>query len=323
MEIEEYISFLLGSTEGISCVKAGEIVEVSHDRVTRLLSNNHFTGKDLFEHALKSLSLSGGWLTIDDSVIDKPYSSLSANDLVGRHYSGKHHRVVQGINLVLLIYTDRTGRYLPINFRVFDQAGQSSKHDLLQTMVREVLDWGLKPVGLTADSWYSSLSNLKFLKNWELGFMVGLKKNRVVSPSKGEYLQVSQLNIPEQGQIVHLKGFGFVKVFRTVDSNGDVRHYAMYNYGDQSRQNTEKEIFMNVKRVHWKVEESFRQLKQYCSLERFYVRKEVSVKNHIFCALRGLQRLLNLVHHQIIESVSAIKKIIYREALKQFILEFA
>lgn len=146
--------------------------------------------------------------------------------------------------------------------------------------------------------------------------MVGLAKNRIVSPKKGEPLQVGYLDIPQKGLHVHLKGFGFVKVFRTVSSNGvaptgDVRHYAGYDYSQGEQQKTDMEVFKKLKKIHWQVETTFRHLKQFCSMEKFFVRKKRQVNNHFFCALRGVQRLLNLYRDGVIESVGAIRKIIY------------
>jgi hypothetical protein len=53
------------------------------------------------------LNLKGGTLSVDDSVLDKPYSQFLA--LVGYFWSGKHHGTVKGINLITLYYTDPQG----------------------------------------------------------------------------------------------------------------------------------------------------------------------------------------------------------------------
>lgn len=37
MTIETYMSYLMSSPIGSSCVKAGEVLEVSHDQVNRFL----------------------------------------------------------------------------------------------------------------------------------------------------------------------------------------------------------------------------------------------------------------------------------------------
>lgn len=46
------------------------------------LAGNDFTGKDLFDRAKASLQLRGGVLSVDDTVIDKPYSDPAAAELV-------------------------------------------------------------------------------------------------------------------------------------------------------------------------------------------------------------------------------------------------
>jgi hypothetical protein len=39
-------------------------------------------------------------------------------------------------------------------------------------------------------------------------------------------LLISQAEIPLKGQVVHLKGYGFIKVFRTVSEDGDEQYWA-------------------------------------------------------------------------------------------------
>ena len=46
----------------------------------------------------------GGVLVLDDTTLDKPYARKM--ELVTRHWSGKHRRVVAGINLLTLLWTD-------------------------------------------------------------------------------------------------------------------------------------------------------------------------------------------------------------------------
>ena len=53
-----------------------------------------------------------GALSVDDSALSKPYSySMS---LVSYVWSGKHHRVVKGVNLVTLYSTDPSGHHMPM-----------------------------------------------------------------------------------------------------------------------------------------------------------------------------------------------------------------
>ncbi len=72
-------------------------------------------------------------------------------------------------------------------------------------MITEVLSWGLMPLMVTTDAWYSSLDNLKLLKNKELGLLMGIAKNRQVAINGSKYTQVQNLEIPDEGLLVHLK----------------------------------------------------------------------------------------------------------------------
>ncbi len=61
--------------------------------------------------AASQVNKDDGVLVLDDSTLDKPYARDIA--LVGRHWSGKHHAVVQGISLVSLLWTDGA-RHIPL-----------------------------------------------------------------------------------------------------------------------------------------------------------------------------------------------------------------
>ena len=118
---------------------------------------------------------------------------------------------------------------LPVNFRVVDQAEGKTKNELFREMVEEVLGWGLRPAVVSAESWYSGVENLKFLRKKELGFLIGLEKNRILSERPHEHVAVETLALPQSGKVLHLREFGFVSVFRMVHKNDAVRHYAQYD----------------------------------------------------------------------------------------------
>jgi len=74
---------------------------ISHDSVNRFLYREAYTPLDLFEEVRGTLNLKGGTLSVDDTVLEKPYSQYM--ELVGYFWSGKHHRTVKGINLITLV----------------------------------------------------------------------------------------------------------------------------------------------------------------------------------------------------------------------------
>jgi hypothetical protein len=164
MEAEAYIAYLMSSPKGSSCVRAGEVLEVSHDEVNRFLLSGDFTGQDLFEAVKGHLELAGGTLTVDDTVLDKPYTDHQSTELVSFFWSGKHHRSVKGISLIVLLYTTLGGYTVPVNFRLYRHSEKKSKNDYFQDMVRQVWQWGLRPAWVTADSWQELAGELKVPK---------------------------------------------------------------------------------------------------------------------------------------------------------------
>jgi hypothetical protein len=283
-----YIGFLLSEPKAISCLRLGTLLNISHDSVNRFLNRESYSPKDMFDEAKTMLNLAGGILSVDDSVLDKPYSHYIG--YVGYFYSGKHHAVVKGINLITLYYTDIHGNHQPINFRIYDKSEHKTKNDYFLEMLAEVLAWGINPSFVTMDSWYSCVKNLKTIKNHQIGFLIALESNRLVSNKKGTWIQVQNLEIADEGSIVWLREFGYVKIFRTYLKNQE-RHYAIYLSPDDEDRHDNNDLLINFSRndfeklhnQHWQIEQYHRTIKQVCNIESFQVRNKVAVKNHISC----------------------------------------
>jgi len=84
--------------------------------VKRLLERQSHHTEALYNEAKSLIRLNEGVIVIDDSTLDKPYSHQI--EMVTRHWSGKHHRVVQGINLISTIWTNGSA-IVPVDFRIY------------------------------------------------------------------------------------------------------------------------------------------------------------------------------------------------------------
>jgi hypothetical protein len=105
---------LLAESKYPGCTRLAEILSgLSHDSVNRFLLRERYEPKDLFDEVKPHMNLIGGTLSGDDTVIDKPYSDPLLTELIGYFLSGKHHRVVKGIQLITLYYTDLLGKSVP------------------------------------------------------------------------------------------------------------------------------------------------------------------------------------------------------------------
>jgi putative transposase len=88
---------------------------------------------------------------------------------------------VQGINLISLVWRQGEAR-LPCDFRLYNKAQDGlSKNDHFQQMVAQAYKRCFEPELVAFDSWYSSLPNLKLLRDYEWHWLTQLKRNLQVS----------------------------------------------------------------------------------------------------------------------------------------------
>ncbi len=318
---EIYISYLLSEPQYTSCTRLADIIKpISHDSINRFLERERFEPKDLFEEEKNKIEFIGGILSVDDSVLDKPYSDPSKAAFIDLFWSGKHKCVVKGINLVSLFYTDIHGVSVPVNYRICDKSSGKTKNDYFREMLIEVMSWGLCPSWVTGDSWYSSLENLKFIRRQKLNFMFGIENNRIVSVDRGKYIQIQKFEgwSSTDIQTMYLKDYGMVKVCRQLYK----KVYRYYIMSTAELNNLENVTLMDFKRVHdahWCIERFHRAIKQVCNIERFQVRNENPIKNHIFCALKAFVRLEFMRFDKIIPHWYDIQKNLFVEVIRRFI----
>ncbi len=90
-----------------------------------------------------------------------------------------------------------------------------------------------------------------------------------------------------------MRGFGQVKVFKQWFKNRP-RYYAVYLPDIKQLNAFSVDEFCRLHDKHWLIEQYHRTLKQVCNIERFQVRKEVAIRNHIFSAICGYVYLRKL-----------------------------
>src|SRR5260370_6833564 len=85
---------------------------------------------------------------------------------------------------------------------------------------------GFRPKIVGFDGWYASLENLKPIRTYQWHWFTRLKGNRLVNPDDTGNVPLSTLSIPPNGRVVHLKGYGFIRVFRTVAPDAAPEYWA-------------------------------------------------------------------------------------------------
>ncbi len=125
-------------------------------------------------------------------------------------------------------------------------------------------------------------------------------------------MQIQETEIHPGGRKVHLKAYGFIKVFKIVTKDDDIEYWAT-DLLDMDETNCDK-----FGGYSWKIEEYHRGIKQFCGVESCQVRISQSQRAHILFSLRAFLRL------EIERLTSGIswfeyKRQIIRDSIKAFI----
>ncbi|MDX6692673.1 MAG: hypothetical protein QOF02_276 [Blastocatellia bacterium] len=312
---QDYINFLIATPRCVSATEAARVQgedekAPAHDAFTRLLHRLEPDASTLWAEAESQVSLNQGILVIDDSTLDKPYARKM--ELVTRHWSGKHHAVVSGINLITLLWTDGD-RHIPCDYRIFDKKKDSlTKNDHFQVMLKEARKRDFQPQCVVFDSWYSELENLKLIRSFDWIWLTRLKSNRKVNPDRKGLRAVSTIEIGDDGRVVWLEGYGLVRVFKIVATDGDVELWATNHIEMSDLERVKWASFA------WAIENYHRGIKQFCLIERAQVRSRRAWRNHIGCCLRAFLRFESHCYYTGISWYEA-KTAIIREAVRAYI----
>jgi len=121
--IDLYTDYLLSSFGQTTATGLSRLVDnnVSHDKITRLLSKQDFDSKDLWKMIkkdIRKIESDDGVLIFDDTIEEKPYTD--ENEVVCWHYDHSKSVSLKGINIVTCLYSS-DNRSLPISFEVISK----------------------------------------------------------------------------------------------------------------------------------------------------------------------------------------------------------
>ena len=311
----DYIDFLIGTQKVYSCTEAERVQPYetggpSHDAFTRHLHRLFPNTDRLWSEVREHVDLTKGCLICDDSTLDKFYSRKI--QLVTRHWSGKHKRVVSGISLITLLWTDGE-RYLPVDYRIYNKSTDGlTKNDHFLAMLRTAAKRGFTPEFILFDTWYASLENLKFIRALSWFWLTRFACNRHINPDKTGNRPVKEAVLSEQGNIVHLKGYGMIKVFKKVRLDDDFEYWATNDLKMTDL------LRLKYAEISWAIEVYHRGIKQFCGIERCQARSERAQRNHIEMALRAF---LRLEYHCFVKGISwfEAKVSIVRNAVRAYL----
>jgi hypothetical protein len=107
--LDIYTDFLLVSCGATTATGLSRVLpEISHDRITRFLSQETLTDKNLWniiKPIVRQVQSQEAVLIIDDTIQEKPYSDGS--ELITWHFDHSLGRTVKGVNLLSALYLNQ------------------------------------------------------------------------------------------------------------------------------------------------------------------------------------------------------------------------
>jgi hypothetical protein len=314
-ELDLYTDYLLSTFGAATATGLSAMVEgdVSHDRVTRFLSEQDYTSRDLWQQVKSTVRLverADGVLIFDDTIQEKAWTDES--ELMCWHYDHCSGRNVRGVNLLNALYhcngtsipvafelVKKPFQYCDLKTRQVKRKGEVTKNELMRQMIDTCIRNALKFHFVLMDSWFSSEENFDFITGKGKHFIAALKDNRLVALSeedreKKRFVRVDELDFPEQTAVQGwLKGYAKAvllvrQVFTNKDGSTGILHLVC------SDLTCDYDAITTTYKKRWQVEVFHKSLKSNANLAKSPTRTIRTQSNHIFmsiCATFKLEAL--------------------------------
>jgi hypothetical protein len=311
-DLELYTDYLLSTfgaatATGLSAMVEGE---VSHDQITRFLSAQEYTSKDLWQQVKPTVRMvehEDGVLIFDDTIQEKAWTDES--ELMCWHFDHCSGRTVRGINLLnALYYCNGTSipvafelvkkpiQYCDIKTQKLRRRSEITKNELMREMIDTCIRNALKFRFVLVDSWFSSEENFDFITGRERHFIAALKDNRLIALSedgrkKKRFVRVDELDFPEQTPVRGwLKGYAkeilvIRQVFKNKDDSTGILHLVC------SDLTCDYDAITTTYKKRWQVEVFHKSLKSNANLAKSPTRTVRTQSNHVFMAIYAAFKL--------------------------------
>ena len=311
-DLDLYTDYLLSTFGAATATGLSAMVEgdVSHDQITRFLSAQEYTSKDLWQQVkrtVRSVERDDGVLIFDDTIQEKAWTDES--ELMCWHFDHCSGRSVRGINLLNALYycnassipvafelVKKPIQYCDIATKRLKRKSEVTKNELMREMIDACIGNALKFRFVLMDSWFSSEENFNFITGKGRHFIAALKDNRLVALSEDDrkkkcFVRVDELNFPEKTAVQGwLKGYAKAvrlvrQVFKNKDGSTAILHLVCSDLtGDY-------DTITTTYKKRWQVEVFHKSLKSNANLAKSPTRTVRSQSNHVFMAIYAAFKL--------------------------------
>ena len=319
--LELYTDYLISNNGQATATGLSAMVDnaVSHDQITRFLTKNEFTSKELWKRVKKTVrevESEDGCLIFDDTVQEKRWTDES--DIMCWHFDHTIGKSVRGINMLNALYYSNEVS-IPVAFEIIKKPIQFTdsvtrkvkrkskitKNELMREMILTAVKNQLKFKYVLMDSWFGAKENFEFIKKYKKEFISAIKSNRLIALSledkkQGKFIKVDELELSDKQSI---RGFlrGYDKEILLVrrvftNKNGSIRMLNLVC----SEITLDGDSVATIYKKRWKVEEFFKSLKHNVDFAKSPTKTIRTQSNHIFLSIFAFFKLeLLKIKHKI------------------------
>lgn len=308
-----YSDYLLSSFGQTTATGLSSLVNgtISHDKITRFLSECDFTPKDLWKlvkKEVRSCETEDAVLIFDDTIQEKMHTD--ENDLICWHYDHTKGKSVKGINLVNCLYHSQD-ESIPVNFELvkkpfpfsdiktkkLKRKSDRTKNEMVRDMLLTARQQQLKYRYVLFDIWFSASETLNFIvEKIDKHFVSAVKKNRQVALSQsdkhdGHFIALSDLDYSSQEPVrVWVKGLHFpVLAHKQIFINKDGSKGILYLICSDLK--CDKDELEGLYKKRWNVEVYHKTMKQNANLAKSPTKRLRTQANHIFMTIYATFKL--------------------------------
>jgi hypothetical protein len=341
--LELYTDYLISNNGQATATGLSAMVDnaVSHDQITRFLTKNEFTSKELWKRVKKTVrevESEDGCLIFDDTVQEKRWTDES--DIMCWHFDHTIGKSVRGINMLNALYYSNEVS-IPVAFEIIKKPIQFTdlvtrkvkrkskitKNELMREMILTAVKNQLKFKYVLMDSWFGAKENFEFIKKYKKEFISAIKSNRLIALSledkkQGKFIKVDELELSDKQSI---RGFlrGYDKEILLVrrvftNKNGSI---GMLNLVC-SEITLDGDSVATIYKKRWKVEEFFKSLKHNVDFAKSPTKTIRTQSNHIFLSIFAffkleLLKIKHKINHFALRSKLLLKanQMVYRELM--------
>ena len=314
--LDIYTDYLISSTGQTSATGLSRLYDgaISHDQVTRLLTNSYLESKDLWSKSKPLIRTAEqgkaiddfAVLIVDDAILEKAHTD--ANAMITTHWDHSEGRFVKGLNFVSLLYQlgplslpisvtliEKTVREWDAKKLQYQFKSEFTKNEYLQQMLA-VAQQQVQYRYLLADSWYASADNMNYVLGLKHHFIFALESSRTLALSEmarcqGQFQALDALAFPDKGALtVYLRSVKeAVQVVKQVFTNKDGSQGTLYLVSSDTSLDYERMTTIYQRR--WKIEEYHKSLKQNASMGQSPTKTPDTQANHFYASMLAYIKL--------------------------------